>query len=206
MARQCPAGGLGAAAGRAESTDSARHRPLDSAAVGALAILITGVMAAGKSTVAQLVAERLPRSVHLRGDVFRRMIASGRASLDGTVAGEFERQLLLRYELAAVTGDRYLAAGFSVVYQDVILGAALAEVVKLWARWPLHVVVLCPSAAVVERREAERDKVGYRGISVAALDRALRGETPRIGLWLDSSDLTPIETADRVLAECGRDL
>jgi dephospho-CoA kinase len=35
-------------------------------------ILVTGIMAAGKSTVAQLLAERLaPQSVHLRGDVFR---------------------------------------------------------------------------------------------------------------------------------------
>lgn len=42
-------------------------------------ILITGIQAAGKSTVAQLLAERLPRSVHVRGDLFRRMIVSGRA-------------------------------------------------------------------------------------------------------------------------------
>ena len=43
--------------------------------------LITGVMASGKSTVAQLLAERLPRAVHLRGDVFRRMIVSGREEM-----------------------------------------------------------------------------------------------------------------------------
>jgi chloramphenicol 3-O-phosphotransferase len=41
-------------------------------------IVITGVMAAGKSTVAQRLAERLPRSAHIRGDVFRRMIVGGR--------------------------------------------------------------------------------------------------------------------------------
>ncbi|MDQ0761187.1 putative kinase [Streptomyces canus] len=42
-------------------------------------VLVTGVMAAGKSTVAQALAERLPRAAHVRGDVFRRMIVSGRA-------------------------------------------------------------------------------------------------------------------------------
>ncbi len=46
--------------------------------LGSAVVLVTGVMAAGKSTVAQLPAERLPRSVHLRGDSFRRMIVSGR--------------------------------------------------------------------------------------------------------------------------------
>jgi cytidylate kinase len=40
-------------------------------------ILITGIMAAGKSTVAQRLAERLDRSVYVRGDAFRRMIVSG---------------------------------------------------------------------------------------------------------------------------------
>jgi chloramphenicol 3-O-phosphotransferase len=44
-------------------------------------VLITGIQAAGKSTVAQALAERLPRSVHLRGDLFRRLIVNGRADM-----------------------------------------------------------------------------------------------------------------------------
>ena len=45
-------------------------------------VLITGVMAAGTSTVAQVLAERLPRAAHVRGDVFRRMPVSGRAEYE----------------------------------------------------------------------------------------------------------------------------
>jgi adenylylsulfate kinase-like enzyme len=37
--------------------------------LGHAIVMITGVQAAGKSTVAQALAERLPRSVHVRGDV-----------------------------------------------------------------------------------------------------------------------------------------
>ena len=55
-----------------------------------MVIVITGIMAAGKSTVAQILAERLPRSVHVRGDVFRRMIISGRA--EPTPSGSAERR------------------------------------------------------------------------------------------------------------------
>ena len=44
-------------------------------------IVITGAMAAGKSTVAELLARRLPRSVHIRGDVFRKMVVNGRADM-----------------------------------------------------------------------------------------------------------------------------
>ena len=45
-------------------------------------ILITGIQAAGKSTVAQLLAEQLPRPAHVRGDLFRRMIINGRGRHD----------------------------------------------------------------------------------------------------------------------------
>ena len=166
-------------------------------------ILVTGIMAAGKSTVAQLLAERLaPRSVHLRGDVFRRMIVNGRAVLGRDLDAEARAQLELRYALAVAAAGRYLDAGFHVVHQDIVLGEALARVVAAYTaagRSP-RVVVLCPSPEVVAAREAGRAKVGYRGIAVSDLDRALREETPRIGLWLDSSALTPEETAERVLA------
>lgn len=64
-------------------------------------ILITGIMAAGKSTVAQALAERLPKSVHLRGDLFRRMIVNGGAKLEAEFTDDDYAQLRLRYELAA---------------------------------------------------------------------------------------------------------
>jgi adenylylsulfate kinase-like enzyme len=40
--------------------------------------LVTGIQAAGKSTVAQALAEKFERSVHVRGDLFRRMMVNGR--------------------------------------------------------------------------------------------------------------------------------
>lgn len=164
-------------------------------------ILITGIMASGKSTVAQAVAERLPKSVHLRGDVFRRMIVNGRAEMGADFGDEAMSQLKLRYELAALTADRYCAAGFTVVYQDVIIGAVLQEVVdRLKNLRPLYVIVLTPSPEVVAQREAGRDKVGYGSWTPQMLDDGLRHETPRIGLWLDTSLLTVSEALDDILA------
>lgn len=113
-------------------------------------ILITGIMAAGKSTVAQALAERLPASVHLRGDVFRRMIVNGRAEATPDLSDSARRQLRLRYQLAVDAADLYAQAGFTVVYQDVVLGPMLGEVAAmLSARQPTAVVVLCPPPDVV---------------------------------------------------------
>jgi chloramphenicol 3-O-phosphotransferase len=164
-------------------------------------ILITGIMAAGKSSVAQALAERLPRSVHLRGDLFRRMIINGRAGMDFELSAEALAQLQLRYRLAAAAAGLYLDAGFSVVYQDIIIGKGLDEVMQLYRRRPLHVVVLCPDPATVASREAGRPKKGYSHPAfIEEFDRVLRRETPRVGYWLDSSNLTVRESVDEILA------
>jgi predicted kinase len=165
-------------------------------------ILITGIMAAGKSTVAQHLAERLPRSVHLRGDLFRRMIVNGRAELGFELTAEALAQLKVRYRLAALVAHEYLAAGFSVVYQDIIIGKGLTEVLSLYAEHPFHLVVLCPSPAAVAAREAGRSKTGYGDPAwIEQFDQVLRTETPRLGLWLDTSNLTVEETIDRILID-----
>jgi predicted kinase len=163
-------------------------------------IIITGNMAAGKSSVAQALTERLPRSAHLRGDVFRRMIVNGQAEMDAELSEEAERQLHLRYQIAAAAAQQYLQAGFSVVYQDIIIGPALAEVIALHHH-PLALIVLCPRPEVVAAREAARGKTGYADReAVDVFDRVLRAETPRLGYWLDSSDLSIAETVDHILA------
>jgi predicted kinase len=163
-------------------------------------ILITGIQAAGKSTVAQLLAERLPRSVHLRGDVFRRMVVGGRADMTPDPSPEAVRQLRLRHRLTAAAADGYFQEGFTVVAQDVILGEHLTEMTRMIRRRPLLVVVLAPSPAAVATREAARAKNTYDEWTITQLDEGLRKGTPRIGLWLDTSDQTPEETVEEILA------
>jgi chloramphenicol 3-O-phosphotransferase len=171
-------------------------------------VLITGISASGKSTVAQLLAERFARGVHVHGDAFRRMVVSGRADMTAEPTEEAWRQLRLRYALGAATTDRYFAAGFSVVVQDVVLGPELERYVDAIASRPLHVVVLCPHVDVVEQREAGRAKRAYGSgmFGMAALDVSLRQDTPRIGLWLDSSDMTAAQTVGAVVSRAAEAL
>jgi predicted kinase len=163
-------------------------------------IMITGIMAAGKSTVAQGLAERLPRSVHLRGDLFRRMIVGGRAEMGFDLDPEASRQLWLRYRVAAAAARLYLEAGFTVVYQDIVIGPALATVLDYYHDHPVFCVVLCPEPGNVARRDQERAKTAYHDtVTIEAFDQVLRAETPRLGLWLDNGPLTAGETVDRIL-------
>lgn len=161
-------------------------------------VVITGIMGAGKSTVAQLLAERLPRAAHVRGDAFRRMIVSGRAEMVPSADAEALAQLQLRYDLAARVADGYAEAGFTAVYQDIVLGQDLGRIGDRIRTRPLFVVVLAPAPEVVRRRAESRTKVsGYGEWTVEALDEQLRA-SPRIGLWLDTSDQTASETVDEM--------
>jgi cytidylate kinase len=162
-------------------------------------ILITGIQAAGKSTVAQMLAERLPRSVHIRGDLFRRMVINGRADMTPDPSDEAVRQLRLRHRLTASTCDEYFRDGFTVVAQDVILGSHLSELIHMIQHRPLLVVVLAPRPDAVAAREAVRNKNTYNRWTIDLLDDGLRTQTPRLGLWLDTSDQTPDETVAEIL-------
>ncbi len=117
-------------------------------------IVVTGIQGAGKSAVARALAERLDRSAHLRGDVFRRMI-----------------------------------------------GSHLADLVTAIRSRPLYVVVLAPRADVAQARDRARGKTAYKSgdQSPAELDAAFRRETPRIGLWLDTSAQAVTETVEEIL-------
>ncbi|MGB3444036.1 MAG: AAA family ATPase [Actinophytocola sp.] len=167
--------------------------------VGPAVVVITGIMAAGKSTVAQLLAERLDRAAHVRGDLFRRMIVSGRADMTPGADDEAVAQLRLRHRLTASVADGYADAGFTAVVQDVLLGEHVDELLDAVRTRPRYLVVLAPEPAAVAEREAKRAKTGYGAWTVEDLDRGLRA-MPRRGLWLDSTHLTPEATVDALLA------
>ena len=92
--------------------------------------LITGLMASGKSTVSDLLAKSIEKCVHLRGDVFRKMIISGRENMSATPSAEAVRQLYLRYKLTADAARSYFDNGFSVVIQDNYYGDELNRMIN----------------------------------------------------------------------------
>ena len=164
-------------------------------------IVVTGVMAAGKSTVSQLLAERFSRGVHLRGDEFRRWVVSGRVDMSPHGDPEAERQLALRHTIAARSANIYVDAGFTVVAQDLFVGASLQPFLDQLTSRPLSLIMLAPDVSTVMQRESDRVKTGYGDLwSIRDFDHKVRSETPHIGLWLDTSQQTPEESVDELIA------
>ena len=158
-------------------------------------------MAAGKSTVARLLASRFERGAHLEGDFFRRSVVSGRVEMTPEPTPEALEQLRLRYRLAAAAADTYFEAGFAVALEDVIVGPLLDEYRTMIRSRPCHVVVLLPSIEAVTARERERAHEGYvGGWTVEGHHGDFVSTTPRTGLWLDTTEQTPEETVDEILS------
>jgi predicted kinase len=164
--------------------------------------VISGVPASGKTTVSRLLASRLDRAVCVPGDAIRAMVITGRADMRPD-AGEAElAQLLLRYQGALAVASVYLAAGFGVVVEDVIIGPMLRKFLALVPVPEMHLVFLDPGATAVAERDRGRSKTAYGDHwDVGELRNVLRVETDRLGLWLDTAELSAEQTVDRILAD-----
>jgi len=167
--------------------------------------LITGAQASGKSTVADLLARRFERGVHVRGGQFYRWAVRGWVHFDGADPAEGRRLLELRYHLSAVVADEYAAAGFITVVQDNIYGPDVTYWLRSIRARPTHLVVLRPSVVVLDARHEDRrlqtGKVAYGGAFTAAVNDAHVAATPAdAGLWLDTSDQSPEQTVAEIVA------
>lgn len=166
--------------------------------------LVTGAQASGKTTVADGLAQRFERGVHVRGGQFYRWVVRGWVHVGDPDEVEARRLLDLRYRLSSLAADEYAAAGFTTVVQDNIYGPDVEAWLDRIACPLVHLVVLRPRVAVVEARDAERrrttGKVAYGGGFTPAInDEHVAGTRRDLGLWLDTSDQAPDRTVEAIL-------
>ena len=171
---------------------------------GPTLFVVSGTQGAGKSTVAQLLARRFDPGAWISADALQKMIVSGGVwPAADAYSGTAERQLWLRLKNACLLGQSFVANGISAVIDDIVIGSRLDELLLHLAGEQFVFVMLTPRLDVVRERERGRGTALWE--QWEWLDDELRTKTRRIGLWLDSSDQTPDETVDEIVARAWTD-
>jgi cytidylate kinase len=166
--------------------------------------VISGVPGSGKTTVADVLARRYPRGVHLAMDELRQLVKSGLAS-----PLEWNAETTLQFEIARRNAARlaadYLSNGFAVVIDDVATEADMAQYVPYLGPFAPRKVLLSPSIFVVHRRNTERTNKTFDTKVLAPVATRLHTELlagcPREAGWvvIDTSTLSVGDTIDKIL-------
>jgi predicted ABC-type ATPase len=168
--------------------------------VSVILLVVTGPPGVGKSTVAALVADRLPRSVLVRGDAFFDFVHSGAIE---PWRPESDAQNEVVTEAAAVATGRF-ARDYATVFDGVIGPWFIEAFLRGTGLDALDYVVLLPDVEVCVARVKTRVGHGFRNEDAARRMHANFSGAEIDPRHLLDNDTHPEAAADEIVERWNR--
>jgi len=166
-------------------------------------VIVTGMPGAGKSTITDLAARLLPRAAQVGGDAVNMMVRTGFVWFMGKPTEEAIRQDELCNRNMCSLANNFIDFGFTVLMDTVLADRAeLDFFIALMSPRPVRLVVLAPGIEVCKHRNAMRnpeERLEFDGYE--RLEADMKREFGDVGWWLDTSAITPDQTAEQLVVE-----
>jgi len=116
--------------------------------------IFTGPCAAGKNTIATLLAHSVDRGVHIDVDRLRAMVVHPhKAPWDGE-EGEVQEKLAI--ENSCLLAKQFIQGGYSVVITNLLSDSTVRLYQNLLEKYPFRIVLLMPTFEEVKKRDITR--------------------------------------------------
>ena len=161
--------------------------------------IISGMSGSALTNTASLLASRFEKAVHLRGDIFKRMIVSGREDMTAQPSEEALRQMFVRLHLAADAAVTYYKNGFHVILQEEYTETELTRLQGLLKGVPVKTVVLCAGEALKRERELFFRKITCLEMPDEKLYGKIAMPADEKTFFLDVTTFSPESAVDYIL-------
>jgi len=158
-------------------------------------LIISGVVAGGKSTASKLYAKSKSKCALIETDDVRHMVVSQHTA--PWKGNEGIRQLELGVSNTCLLAKRFVEAGFDVVIADFVTSRTLPIYKKLLQKHDPYVVQLVPSFQEAKRRfDVRTERVTDSEFKMLY---EMQAKFIEADLRIDNTSLSPQELVDRLL-------